>query len=106
METPSTDPEVLALWERYRALGHALQSGVAFTMPIAPKETEPKHLRVGINIALSDGSALVRLLIAKGLITEREYVEAVIAGLEAEVESYKARLAAHYGMPVDSITLQ
>lgn len=33
--------------ERYIRAAHAMQSGVAFSMPSA--ETEPKHLRVGLN---------------------------------------------------------
>lgn len=106
-ETPQNqdNAELQELWQRYHALGHAMQSGVAFTMPKAPKETEPKHLRVGVNSALVNSSALARLLMDKGLITEREYVEALVAGMEAEVESYRQRMAEMYGVALDTIKL-
>jgi hypothetical protein len=83
--------------ERYRAAAHAMQSGVAMKMNFAPGETTPKHLRVGINSAMSDQGALARLLIAKGVFTEDEYLEAVADGMEAEAASYEHQLREHFG---------
>jgi hypothetical protein len=85
------------LGARYAALAHAMQSGVAYSMEKDPKETTPKHLRVGINCAMSDQGSLVRLLIAKGLITEEEYMEALVEGMEAEVKSYEQKIRDLYG---------
>ena len=42
-------------WQRYLDAAHAMQTGVAFTMHQDSSQTDPKHLRVGIN------SAMVRL---------------------------------------------
>ena len=81
---------------RYIAAAHRMQSGVAGWENVDPKETSPKHLRVGVNCSMSDIGALAKLLIAKGVITEDEYMEAVIAGLVAEGDSYEKMLSEHY----------
>lgn len=82
----------------YTRLGHAIQSGVALEINNpAIKSAEPKHLRTGLNCVMSDFGSLGRLLIAKGLITEDEYFEAVLTGLRAEVASYEQRLNAAFG---------
>lgn len=83
--------------KRYTELAHALQSGVAMMMNINPKDTEPKHLRTGVNMALVDSASLATLLISKGIITEEEYGDALIAGLEREVESYETMISAALG---------
>ena len=76
---------------RYRAAMHAMQTGVAVQMVTDPDEaaTSPKHLRVGVNSALVDNSALAQLLIDKNIITELEYFEALAAMAEAEQEKYE-----------------
>lgn len=92
----------------YEAALHAMQSGVAMTrqrdiedgVPEDRRETGPKHLRVGVNSAMSDHGALVRLLIAKGLFTEDEYVDEVIAGMQREQRSYEARLSERVGVKI------
>lgn len=73
----------------YEKVAHAMQSGVAAKMAVDPSETTPKHLRVGINSAMCDHAALVRLLIEKGVIAEDEYVEGIVAELRREVERYR-----------------
>lgn len=83
--------------ERYRAAGHAMQSGVAMKMHFDPKETEPKHLRVGVNAAMSEHSALAKLLIDKGLITDAEYIKALTDAMEAEAEKYRSEISEHTG---------
>ena len=94
---------------RYEAALHAMQSGVAMTrqqdidagIPEDRRETGPKHLRVGVNSAMSDQGALVRLLIAKGVFTEEEYAKEVVEGMEREAESYATKLSARLGIKVD-----
>ena len=45
-----------------------------------------KHHRVGIDSLFSDLSAIVGLLVEKGVITQDEYFDRLIKGLENEVE--------------------
>lgn len=85
---------------RYMAAAHGMQSGVAAMMHHDPKPTEPKHLRVGVNSALSNSGALAKLLIAKGVITEEEYIIAVADQMEQERDSYAQLLAERLGTKV------
>lgn len=78
---------------RWMAASHAMQSGVAMEMNHRPELTQPKHLRVGVNTALADHGSLVRLLIAKGIITELEYLEAIAEGMEREKANYETALS-------------
>jgi hypothetical protein len=77
---------------RYESLLHAMQSGVAFKQQRAPGETENKHLRVGVNAAMSDHGALVSLLIEKGVLTEVEYLERLCVFMQREIDVYEAEL--------------
>lgn len=86
--------------ERYLAAAHAMQSGVAAKMALDPGETTPKHLRTGVNSAMAEHSALAKLLIAKGVITEAEYLEAQAAGMEAEARLYEDELTRLTGSKV------
>jgi len=83
--------------DKYLALGHAMQTGVAIKMQHDPSETQPKHLRVGVNSAMCDSAALAGLLIAKGLITEAEYLQAVTDEMEREVGRYEEWCREHIG---------
>lgn len=76
----------------YEGLVHAMQTGVAL-MESRSEETAPKHLRVGVNAAMCDHVALVRLLIAKGVITHEEYVQAITDEMRREVKRYEDRIA-------------
>lgn len=87
--------------EKYLKLCHAMQTGVAFKMEKDNKDTTPKHLRVGINAAMSDHAALVSLLVKKGVITEEEYYDALIESMEREVEMYRNKLKELYGSDVN-----
>ena len=84
----------------YFELCHAMQSGVASKMNYDPTETEPKHLRVGVNSALVSNGALVQLLIDKGVFTQDEYMEKLTEYMEREVKNYEEDLWAHFGRPV------
>lgn len=93
-----TDKEqIILLQDRYHAACHAMQTGVSYDQEYNPKDKEPKHLRVGINVSLCDHTALVRLLMDKGLITELEYWQAVTAEMEREVERYTEKIKARLG---------
>lgn len=89
--------------ERYKELLHAMQTGVAYVQAKDPIDGSPKHLRVGINAAMIEHAALANLLIRKGIITDEEYVDGIIAELEREVERYTQQVRDLYGS--DSITL-
>ena len=82
---------------RYQKACHAMQSGVAMEMQIGGRAHEPKHLRVGVNSAMVEGSALVQLLIEKGLFTKEEWARALAVSMENEVRSYEARLSQSLG---------
>ncbi len=86
--------------EKYEALCHAMQTGVAYEMEYGSKDTEPKHLRVGINSALVNDAALTRLLIKKGIITEEEYTVEVTEEMQREVTRYEERLTSRLGTKV------
>ena len=86
--------------ERYAAAAHAMQSGVAMEMDYRSQPTELKHLRVGVNAAMVDHCGLVKLLIAKGVITEAEYLEAIADAMEAEKARYELRISELLGRKV------
>jgi hypothetical protein len=79
--------------QRWMDASHAMQSGVAMEMNYKPEPTDPKHLRTGINAAMVDHGALVRLLINKGIITEEEYLDAIADAMEEEVKRYERHLS-------------
>lgn len=84
----------------YRDLLHAIQTGITFEMEKGSKDTTPKHLRVGVNSALCDQAALVRLLIKKGVFTKEEYEEEILLELEREVKRYEDRILKNYDVIV------
>ena len=88
---------------RYKAAAHAVQSGVAMAIAKfgeARAAANSKHLRVGVNMAMVEHSALAMLLMEKGVITEREYHEALVKGIEAEKERHEKRLSENLGFKV------
>ena len=86
--------------ERYARASHAMMSGVKAEQESGSNDGTPKHLRCGVNSALVNDAALVRLLIEKGIITEEEYVKAVADEMEREVERYQERLTRRFGYQV------
>lgn len=81
------------LERRYEEAAHAVQSGVAMEMNYRPEPTQPKHLRTGIDLTKAEVGGLVRMLIAKGVFSEEEYMEAIALGVEEEQASYEKRLS-------------
>lgn len=96
-KTPETIEQATARY--YRAM-HAVQTGIAAMMELNDAETQPKHLRVGVNSALLNDAALAGLLIAKGIITVREYHIALADEAEKEVASYEQMISKAKGVKV------
>lgn len=97
-----TDAEFIA---EYKQLAHAVQTGVAYDHQYGSQDGTPKHLRTGLACVMADVGSLGRLFIAKGLITEQEYFEAILDGLRREVVAYEQRLAGRMGAGATKITL-
>ncbi len=89
--------------DRYKLAMHAMQSGVAMKMNYDPSETTPKHLRVGINGAMLEHSALATCLMDKGIFTSDEYEKALADFAEREAKMYQDWLNNHLG--TNNITL-
>lgn len=98
-----SDEEVL---QEYEALVHAMQSGVKMMMNyedgpqpdnVQESSTSPKHLRVGVNVAMCDHAGLVKLLIDKGIITESDYLVAIRNEMKEEVKRYEQRIKEKLG---------
>jgi len=81
----------------YEQALHGVQTGVMHEMhsPARQSATEPKHLRVGINAAMSDHAALAFLLVEKGIFTKEEYFESLRLAMNNELARYEA---CHPGM--------
>ncbi len=69
----------------YEEAAHGVQTAIAFDIGQGRKATEPKHMRVGIDLSKADMLGLAVLLIDKGIITSEEYIEAVRLSANEEV---------------------
>ena len=83
--------------EQSQKLQHAMQSGVAMDHTCGSTDGSPKHLRVGVNSALLETSAIAGLLIRKGLVTQDEYFEVILVMLREEVARYEEKLSGIMG---------
>jgi hypothetical protein len=92
-----TDQENIA---RYDAALHAIQNGAKLQLEIDPTPGTPKHLRVGIDSAMCEHSALALLLEKKGVFTRNEYFEAIAVAMETEKERYEKALSQHFGYKI------
>lgn len=88
------------LHARYLAALHAVQSGVEYRRRYDRSFVSEKHMRTGIDSAHVSQAALIRVLIAKGVLTQEEYMEALVRETEDEKARYEAELTAHFGRPV------
>lgn len=100
MPTEPTEEEVHRLQERYVALMHAMETGVATKMSFDPSDTSPKRTRVGINSALLQTSALAKLLMDNRIITELEWWTVLVEFAENEVRMYQEVLSSFSGEQV------
>jgi hypothetical protein len=86
---------------RYGEAAHAVQTAIKWQMETQGTDaagTSPKHLRVGVNMALVENSALVMLLLEKGIITDEEWY-AVLADATEEEVSRLTEQAHKLGLP-------
>lgn len=79
---------------------HAMQAGVGMLMNHRPSETGPKQLRVGVNSAMVETSAIVHLLIAKRIITRGEWETKLTEEMNAEADDYERELEEIIGTKV------
>ena len=86
---------------KYEDAVHAMQSGVAMMKNCNSNETDPKHLRVGINSAMCDSASLARLLIKKGVISEDEYIQSITEEMNNEVKRYEDRLSKMWNTKIE-----
>ena len=97
--------ELQELFRKQLWLQEAMQAGVKALMQLDTpdgnvEETQPKHLRVGINMSLIGTQAIVELLIDRGIFTRAEYLIKTNEYLEEYVKSYEYELSKHFGKPV------
>lgn len=98
MSKKPTPTNIEQLRNEYLAMAHAMQSGVAMWIEVGDgQEITRKHLRVGINSAMSDHGALVALLLEKGIITEEEYYIKLIEYMKRERDSYAKKISEKMG---------
>lgn len=93
----------MGLTEEYLSLAHALQSGVAMDISGVGEDNSaasPKHLRVGVNMALVEIAALWQLMMDKGILTEEELRRSSINQLRIEVERYERLLSERTGAKI------
>jgi len=102
-----TDDERIAdATRRWQTALHGVQSATALQIERLGEKgagSDAKHNRVGINAAMSDHGALVKLLVDKGVITNVEYLEAIADSMERELEMRSADTRRKCGLP-DSVT--
>ena len=82
---------------RYLAAAHGMQTGVAYEQEHDSSDGSPKQLRVGVNSAMCDHAALVRLLVDAGVITREQYIKAIADEMERERDRYEERINNRYG---------
>lgn len=111
-DRPTDEDRLHALQHDYTELLHAMQSGCEYgvggmtgTPPIGPQAAldrwrEQKHLRVGVNSVNVSLGALSKLLVAKGLITDLEYVEAIVDELRLYVGELEQEISTQFGVKV------
>ena len=90
--TDETAKRVMDAERRYRKAAHAVQTAIAISLDHDDPAATPKHLRVGVDLSKSDAKGLVTLLIAKGVFTIAEYVEAIAQAAEEEAFSHESQL--------------
>ena len=86
--------------DRYERALHAMQTGVATEQGRGSTDGSPKHLRVGVNSAKVEMSALATALIEAGVFTRAQYIRYLADAMEAEVAEYERRLTEQTGVRV------
>jgi len=90
-----TDPWKDFDFTRYAKLMHGLQSGVAMMQNydggVASGETSPKKLRTDLGSTSAETSALISLLIEKGVFTALEFETRLFEMLEGRDQEVRAK---------------
>lgn len=84
--------------QRYLAALHAIQTGVATEHHQGSDDGSPKHLRTDIASCQISITALVGVLIDKGLLTLDEFQTLIADEAERVVGEYQDRINARYGV--------
>lgn len=87
--------------ERYERAAHRVQTAVAFN-PDRPSD-QYKDLRTGLDMRAADAAGLATLLIAKGVFTLEEYLEAVADAAEREAAQKEDELSIRHGINVRTV---
>jgi len=78
--------------DRYVKAQHALHTGVEIALTVSSQFGQMKQFRAEFVTLTSDVSALVKLLIKKGVITLDEYDKAAADEIEADVKEFQETL--------------
>ena len=84
---------------RYRRAAHAVQTATKMLANLIYGEASKDYVdnRTGLNIQMAEFGGLLDLLVRKGVITELERDETLIAALENEVQRHKVWIAEKMG---------
>lgn len=93
----NTKEQIMTDTDRYYKATHAMQTGVSVVMQYDKTECDPKHLRVGVNSAMVEHSALVELLVDKGVITLEEFMKYLANAMEKEAQHYQEEVSVLMG---------
>ena len=85
--------------DRYTAAGHRVQTAIAYMLGKGSDLATPKHLRVGVNMAMAEHAALAMLLVDKGVITLEEYEEQLADFTEKEADRCVQEARDKYNFP-------
>jgi hypothetical protein len=85
------------LFDQYIELAHSVQAGVGTRIELDPTFATKKDMRTGIDTQKADMSGLVNLLIMKGVFTDVEYMEAIVASMKQEKELWEAEISKMLG---------
>jgi hypothetical protein len=78
---------------RYHEAAHKMQTGVRLLLGAGQDVgVSAKHVRVGINSAMVEHSALALILLRNKVISREDYLEALAEAMESEAASYETRV--------------
>lgn len=77
----------------YAEAAHGVQSALAYEILQGPVgRLHPKHMRTGLDLGKAEMAGLVTLMLAKGVFTMEEYLEAMRLGVNNELHLEQQRL--------------
>ncbi len=84
------DEETQKLYVEYISAMKSVQCAVGFEIETGRStDSSPKQLRTGVNSAMVEHGALVKLLVDKGLFTQKEFITALRDMALLEKKSYE-----------------